>query len=230
MALPGLARRRRCRMPLRSLLFHCRLPAPSPRGPFPRRLGVARRLCRRAVGQGLVATGRELRARGAAADNCVVEKTPRDRRATACRSVCARERRFAQPPGGSRPRSMVSRHRRPPLQDATSAATASGRPLVRRLISLPACRTGDFIVRPQMASVPNTCSIRGPSRPEGRGMDERSTLTRVVTDLPPDGNAGTTPRSPSVALGEDGPSRPSSRVSRRSGRQPRVSTQAPNGS
>ena len=34
-------------------------------------------------------------------------------------------------------------------------------------------------------------------------MEERTTVTRVVADPPPDGNAGTTPRSPSVALGED---------------------------
>ena len=95
----GLARRRRCRVPLRALLFHCRPPAPSPRGAFPRRLGEARRPCRRAVGQGLVASGGERLARAAVADNCVVEKTPRDRRATACRSVCAREHRFARPPG-----------------------------------------------------------------------------------------------------------------------------------
>ena len=64
---------------------------PSRHGPFPRRLEEARRLCRRAVGQGLVARGGERRARAAATDNCVVQKIPRDprdRRATACRSVC----------------------------------------------------------------------------------------------------------------------------------------------
>ncbi len=74
---------------------------PSLRGPFPRRLGEARRPCRRAVAQELVARGGERRARAAATGNCVVEKTPRACRATARRSVCAREHRFARLPGGN---------------------------------------------------------------------------------------------------------------------------------
>ena len=106
--------------------------------------------------------------RSASADRfCVVAKTPRGRRAAGCRSTVRESIALLSRTAIPETVKMLSPHDRPPLQDGPSAATASGRLLVRRpsAACMPSWRS---IGRPPMPSVPNTCSIRGQSRPEGR--------------------------------------------------------------